>query len=74
MAKIEKKSQWDQPQLKQAAESLVNQLRQLATQENLGSHQLLIATAIMELESREDLKASDLMLLNTLLYLQHVEK
>lgn len=74
LAKIEKKSHWDEPQLKAAAEKVALNLREIAAKEGLSAHQLLIASGIFEIENREALQASDLLLLNTLLFLQHTEK
>lgn len=74
LAKIEKKSHWNEPKLKAAAEKVSETIKDIATKEGLSNHQLLIASAIFEIENREALEASDLLLLNTLLYLQHTEK
>ena len=74
LAKIEKKSRWDEPKLKAAAEKVAQTIRDIAAKEGLSSHQVLIASGIFEIENREALQASDLLLLNTLLFLQHTEQ
>lgn len=74
LAKVEKKSQWQDTKLKAAAAQLASQLQAIAEAQKLSGYQVLLAASIQFLEEKEDLKAAEVMLLNTLLYLQHNER